>query len=96
MYKNEFRDKVLRTETHSTVTFDLRPFGDRQAEAIDCFLHDAGMAVQMKRFRPTKAIILVCDPGTVFSAATDMWLANMQSRGVAIAIQSECIAANVE
>jgi len=42
----------------------------------------------MNTVRPTKPIVLVCDSNTVFSSTTDMWLANMQSRGVAIEIQS--------
>ena len=93
MYTKEFEEKVLRTETDSTITLDVRPFRERQGEAIDCYLHDAGMAVQMNIFKPTKAIVLVCDPETVFPVTTDMWLANMQSRGVAIEIQPECVAA---
>ena len=92
MYRAEFHEKVLRTETDSTLTLDVRPFGDRQGEAIDSYLHDVGMAVQMNVFKPTKPIILVCDSETVFPANTDMWLANMRSRGVAIEIQPECVA----
>jgi hypothetical protein len=93
MYTNEFRENVLRTETNSTLTLDVRPFGDRQGEAIDSYLHDVGMAVQMNRFRPSKAIVLVCDSGVVFPATAHMWLANMQSRGVAIEIQPELVSA---
>lgn len=93
MYTKEFEQKVLRTETDSAIIFDVRPFRERQGEAIDSYLHDAGMAVQMNIFKPVKSIILVCDPETVFPATTEMWLANMQSRGVAIEIQPECVAA---
>ena len=94
MYTAEFQEKVLRIETDSTLILDVRPFGDRQGEAIDSYLHDVGMAVQMNLFKPTKPIVLVCDPETVFLSTTDMWLANMQSRGVAIEILPESVAAN--
>lgn len=96
MYSNEFHEKVLRTETDSILTLDVRPFGDRQSEAIDSYLHDVGMAVQMNVSRPTKRIVLVCDSETVFPGTTDMWLANMQGRGVAIEIQPKYVVVNAE
>ncbi len=92
MYRMEFHEKVLRTETDSTLTLDVRPFGNRQGEAIDSYLHDIGMAVQMNTFWPTKPIVVVCDPETVFPATTDMWLTSMRSRGVVIDIHPECVA----
>ena len=61
--------------------------GIRQGEAIDSYLRDLGMAVQINTVRPTKPIVLVCDSNTVFSSTIEMWLANVQSRGVTIEIQ---------
>src|SRR5215469_4979224 len=93
MYAKEFQEKVVRIEADSELILDVRPFGDRQGEAMDSYLRDLGMAVQMNKVRPTKPIVLVCDSKTVFSSTTNMWLANMQSRGVAIEIQQEAVAA---
>lgn len=94
MYAKEFQEKVLRIESGSAVVLDVRPFGDRQGEAMDSYLRDLGMAVQMNTVKPIKPIVLVCDTKAVFTSTTDMWLANIQSRGVAIEIQCEDVAAN--
>jgi hypothetical protein len=83
----EFNEKVLRTETDSTVTFDVRPFGARQGEAIDSYLYAVGMALQMDVFPHTQPIVVLCDIDTAFPSTTDTWLAEVQSRGVAIEIQ---------
>jgi len=96
MYAKEFQEKVLRIESDSELILDVRPFGDRQGEAIDSYLRDLGMAVQMKKVRPTKPIVLVCHSNSVFPSTTDMWLANMQTRGVAIEIQQEAVAADAD
>ena len=96
MYAKEFQEKVVRIESDSELILDVRPFGNRQSEAMDSYLRDLGMAVQMNTVRPTKPIVLVCDSNTVFSSTADMWLANMQSRGVAIEIQHEDAEANAE
>jgi hypothetical protein len=96
MYTKEFEESVFRTETDSTLTLDVRPFGDRQGEAIDSYLHDLGMAVLMNISRPAKSIALVCDSETVFPRTTGMWLTNMRAQGVTIEIQPEYIVANAE
>ncbi len=87
MHTKEFNENVLRSETDSAVIFDVRGFGERQGEAIDSYLHDVGMAVQMNVFRHTKPIVLQCDSETVFPATTETWLANVQRQGVAVEIQ---------
>jgi hypothetical protein len=87
MDSKEFNEKVLRTETDSLLTLDVRPFRERQSEAVDSYLHDVGMAVQMKVFRHTKPIVLLCDSETVFLATTATWLANVQRQRVAVEIQ---------
>jgi hypothetical protein len=39
MDMNEFNKAAVRTETASEITFDVRPFGDRQGDAVDSYLH---------------------------------------------------------
>jgi C-terminal processing protease CtpA/Prc len=46
MEMNEFNDTAIRTEG-GHVYFDLRPFGNRQGEAMDSYLHEAVMSIQM-------------------------------------------------
>jgi hypothetical protein len=89
MDTNEFNKTALRTETSSQVIFDVRPFGDRQGEAIDSYLHSVGMAVQMNVFRHTKPIMLICDAQTVFPSTTQTWLGAVRAQGVDVSIQPE-------
>ena len=86
MDSKEFNGKTIRIETDSQITFDVRPFGDRQGEAIDSYLHDVGMAVQMNVFCHTKPIVLTCDSTTTFPPTTDIWLANVRRQGVDVQI----------
>lgn len=87
MDSKEFNHSVARTETDSLLTLDVRPFGERQAEAIDSYLHDVGMAMQINVFRHTKPIVLLCDSEVVFLGTTATWLAGVQGQGVAVEIQ---------
>jgi hypothetical protein len=87
MDSKEFNQNVARTETDTLLTLDVRPFGERQAEAIDSYLHDVGMAVQMNVFRHTKPIVLLCDAEVVLLATTTTWLAGVHRQGVAVEIQ---------
>jgi hypothetical protein len=49
MDSKEFNETGVRTET-DVVTFDVRPFGTKQGEAIDSYIHEVGMAVKMGVF----------------------------------------------
>ena len=87
MDSTEFNKGAKRTETASSVIFDVRGFGAKQGEAVDSYLHDVGMAVQMNAFRHNKPIILLCDSGTSFPSTTDTWLAAVRRRRVNVEIQ---------
>lgn len=39
----EFNSIAVRTEDTENVYFDLRPFGDRQSEAMDTYMHGSLM-----------------------------------------------------
>lgn len=82
-----FNGTVVRTETAVSVTFDVRPFGNRQGEAVDSYLHDVGMALQINVFRHSKPIVLLSDSNASIPTSAATWLANLHSRGVAIEIQ---------
>jgi hypothetical protein len=77
----------VRTETATTVTLDFRPFGDRQGEEIDSYLHSALGNVQMGVGRFNKPVILLCDSKAVIPDSAHRWLANLNAKGVAITIQ---------
>ena len=87
MDSKEFNAIAVRTET-DVVTFDVRPFGEKQGEAIDSYLHDVGMAVQMGVFRHTKPIVLECDSTVIFPTTTETWLAAVHRQGVNVQIRT--------
>lgn len=68
-YLNEFNAKAVRSESATTVTFDVRPFADRQAEAIESYLHGRLMNLQVGVGEfGTRTITLLCAPGTRLSS----------------------------
>src|SRR6202042_1080580 len=86
MDSKEFDATAVRSETPTTVSFDLRPFGDRQVEAIDSYLRGIGMALQMNVFRHDKPIVVTCSSGAAIPSSVDTLLANLRHQGVAIEI----------
>jgi len=86
---NEFNDKAVRTEDARTVTFDVRPFGDKQGEAIDSYLHARLMAFQMNvgGFGP-RLVVLLCDSTTKIPSSARAWLDELNARGVATEIRT--------
>lgn len=47
MDTKEFNSTAIRTETDTEVRVDVRPFGSRQGEAIDFYLHERVGGLQM-------------------------------------------------
>jgi hypothetical protein len=66
MDMNEFNSTAIRTEDREHVYFDLRPFGNRQGEAMDTYLHEAVMSIQMgvSSFGQ-RQIVLLTDASTI-------------------------------
>jgi hypothetical protein len=88
MDMNEFNKTAVRTEDSEHVYFDLRPFGNRQGEAMDSYLHEAVMSIQMgvSSFG-ARQIVLLTDASVVIPDSARTWLASLQESGVSVAIQ---------
>lgn len=88
MDMNEFNSTAIRTEDSGHVYFDLRPFGNRQGEAMDSYLHEAVMSIQMgvSSFGE-RQIVLVADASMVIPDSARTWLASLQASGVSVAVQ---------
>jgi hypothetical protein len=79
--------KNTRSETPSAVTFDMRKFSAQQIDAIEIYLQNTGMGVQMGVLKHTKPIIIKCDPNSEISPRAQQLLASLQAKGIDIEIQ---------
>jgi hypothetical protein len=88
MDTNEFNSKAVRTEDQATITFDVRPFGDKQGDAVDSYLHARLMALQMNAggFGP-RLVVLVCSRSARMPGTVNSWLAELNASGVATEIR---------
>jgi|HubBroStandDraft_6_1064221.scaffolds.fasta_scaffold00095_55 hypothetical protein len=89
MDMNEFNGAAIKTEHSEHVYFDLRPFGNRQGEAMDSYLHEAVMSIQMgvSSFGE-RQIVLVTDASMVIPKTARTWLASLQESGVSVAVEA--------
>jgi hypothetical protein len=85
---NEFNSTAIRTEDSGHVYFDLRPFGVRQGEAMDSYLHSALMSIQIgvSSFG-ARQIVLVTDASVVIPDSARTWLASLQAAGVSVGVE---------
>lgn len=88
MNANEFNATAIRAEDPATITWDVRPFGDRQGEAVDFYLHQRLMMLQMNAggFGP-RLVVLLCDSTANIPDSATNWLNELNARGVATEIR---------
>ena len=79
--------KTARSEDPAAVTFDMRKFPEEQGDAVETFLLNTGLGVQMGVLKHTKPIIVMCDSKATVSARAEQLLAALQAKGVHITIQ---------
>lgn len=84
MNADEFNTGAVRTESPTTITWDVRPFGDKQGEAVDSYLHQRLMMLQMNAggFGP-RLVVLLCDSTANIPSSATTWLAELNAKGVA-------------
>ena len=83
----EFNTTALITEDSNRKTVDVRPFGDRQGEAVDYYLYDLCRKIADPTFTISKPIVVLHESGTVFPPTAMDWLKNLLALGVRIGIQ---------
>jgi hypothetical protein len=83
MHIREFNAVAQRTETDDEVQFDVRPFGDKQGEAIDLYLHDrvAALQYQVGGFGP-RLVVIIHDSRAKIPKSALGWLDRLNSAGV--------------
>lgn len=82
MDMNELNKTVVRTETQDEVCFDVRPFGDRQGEAIDSYLHErlASLGYGVATLGP-KLVVLLHDSTARIPVSAYGWLDKLNASG---------------
>ena len=78
-----------RSESPTSVTFDMRKFPDAQGEALEVWLQNTGMGLQMGVLKHTKPIILLCDSKAVISPRADQLLGALKAGGVDVRLQRQ-------
>lgn len=88
MDMNEFNATAVRTADATTITLDVRPFGDRQGEAVDSYLHERVMHLNTTGIGTTpKPVVLLCDSSAQIPSSAFTWLANLNAGGQATEIR---------
>jgi hypothetical protein len=86
MDMNEFEATAIRTEDADHIYWDVRPFGERQGEAIESYLH-AGLASIEYGVSPfgSRIIVLLHDVKTgPLPPMVGTWTAELEARGVIV------------
>ena len=88
MDMKEFNAGVIITQTATEVLRDLRPFSDRQGEAIDSYLHDLLAQAEHGGTGPGQRLwLLLHDSTAVIPQTAYTWLANLKTRGFSLEIR---------
>jgi len=88
MDMKEFNAGVIITQTATEVLRDLRPFSDRQGEAIDSYLHDLLAQAEHGGIDPGQKLwVLLHDSTAVIPQSAYVWFANLESSGFGLEIR---------
>jgi hypothetical protein len=89
MWIEEFNARRVRTEDSQSIYLDVRPFQNRQGEAIETYLRSsAGVLRTQVQKRGLKRTILLCDVGTVIPASVYYWMRQFKASGVKVEIRT--------
>jgi hypothetical protein len=72
MTTDEFDGTVLQGKSGSAFVCDVRPFGKRQAEALDYYLQNVIKKIESREpfLTDAESIVVRCDRGTCFQFST--------------------------
>jgi hypothetical protein len=88
MDMTEYKTKRLRMEDRENIYLDLRPFGEKESDAIDFCIQETLAAV--RRSGPSKQkLVLICEPTTRIPSHAEMWLLKLKELGQATEIRPQ-------
>jgi hypothetical protein len=82
MTPHEFKKTAMRTGDTVWEVYDVRPFAERQGEALDCFLREIEMEIRNGRFSTSKPICVLHDRRLEILPTTLTWIKCLRALGV--------------
>jgi len=84
----EFNRTAVSSEDSENIYFDLRPFGERQSEALDAYLNDALARLEINtNLVPEHPVVLQIDPTVELVDSSRNCLVHLRNAGLAISVQ---------
>jgi len=86
-------NEVVKPYLHGDdeLIFDVRPFGARQGEAIDTYLHARLMHANTTGIGNTcRLVVLLCDPSAEIPESAMTWIENLAESGQWAEIRRGC------
>ena len=88
MTEIDFKTKALRTEDETSVTYDLRPFADRQVSAARIYLGWLNFRLSASLLvAPTKAAVLLVDARFEITAQFRRFIRKLKSADMTVEIR---------
>jgi hypothetical protein len=85
----EFNATAIRSEDANAVIWDVTPFGKRQGDAIDSYLHARLMQRRMiQGVTDQKRVVVLCDAAAEIPNSANTWLAELNSCGASTEIHN--------
>lgn len=87
MTSEAFRQTAVRTESDTVITYDVRPFGDKQQEAVAAYLGELVFRLSMNALSPAKGVRLLVDNRFVSLPQLDGFIEKLREAGLAVEIK---------
>ena len=91
MTADAFKETAIRTETGTTITYDVRPFENEQQEAVAVYLGELVFRLSANALRPGKSVELLVDQGFVNTPQLDGFIQKLGTAGVSVTIKSSTL-----
>ena len=87
MTEDEFKATATRTEDEKSVTYDVRPFGDKQQEAVAVYLGSLVFKLSVNALNTSKAVVLLVDDRFTSTPQLDGFVGKLKAAGLPVTIQ---------
>ena len=84
MTADDFKKTAVRTETDAAITYDIRPFGDAQQEAVGVYLGELAFRLSMNTLKPTKSVVLLVDHEFASTPQLDGFIEKLGAAGLSV------------
>lgn len=84
MTESEFKQKIKRTETRAAVTYDIRPFEEKQQEAVAWYIGSLVNRLSLNALNTSKVLTLLVDSRFESTAQLDGFVEKLKGAGLFI------------